>query len=422
MSIESEELKNGSAPKIYSEAFKKQVVKEFERGLFTKAELRRRYKIAGNSCIPRWLKKYGKFTYQDKLTIGRPMKDPQSQRIKELEAQLAKKEQELLVFKKIIEIAERELKVEIGKKVWFQAVQEINHIYKISPCEICRVLGYSKQAYYKRKSLLLKSDLNQEHLRCLIMSVRQKLPKTGGRKLHYMLRDAFKKHQIKIGRDKLFDFLREEYLLVPKVRRYYKTTNSKHWMRKYPNLTKEIAINRPEQIWVADITYLRTREKTHYLHLITDAYSKKIVGYNLSDNLMASSTLKALKMAVTNKNQDSNLIHHSDRGLQYCSKEYTQYLIRNNILISMTQNYDPYENAVAERVNGILKEEFGLFEIFENFENLKKQVQESILLYNQIRVHLSINMLTPNQAHLQNQVKLKTWKKLNRNKISFVPI
>jgi putative transposase len=284
------------------------------------------------------------------------------------------------------------------------------------------LFGYSKQAYYKRKSHLLKSDLDKECLNSLVMSVRQKLPKTGGKKLYFMLKDDFKRHQIKIGRDKLFDFLRDEYLLVPKVRRYYKTTNSRHWMRKYPNLIKEVEINRPEQIWVADITYLRTKDKTHYLHLITDAYSKKIVGYKLSDNLMATSTLEALKIAVVNRKYSNSLIHHSDRGLQYCSKEYTEYLSRNNILISMTQSYDPYENAIAERVNGILKEEFGLFEIFENVENLKKQVEESILFYNQIRVHLSINMLTPNQAHLQNNMKLKRWKKINRNRINSVPI
>lgn len=284
------------------------------------------------------------------------------------------------------------------------------------------MFGYSKQAYYKRKSHQLTASLDKEHLKSLVMSVRQKLPKTGSKKLYFMLKDDFRRHQIKIGRDKLINFLRDEYLLVSKVRRYYKTTNSRHWMRKYPNLIKEVEINKPEQIWVADITYLRTKDKTHYLHLITDAYSKKIVGYKLSDNLMATSTLDALKMAVINRKYSNNLIHHSDRGLQYCSKEYTEYLSGNNILISMTQSYDPYENAIAERVNGILKEEFGLFEIFENVENLKKQVEESIMFYNKIRVHLSINMLTPNQAHLQNKVKLKKWKKINRNKNNSVPI
>jgi transposase InsO family protein len=284
------------------------------------------------------------------------------------------------------------------------------------------LFGYSKQAYYKRKSHQLKSNFDKEHLKCLIMSVRQKLPKTGGKKLYHMLRDDLKEHQIKIGRDKLFDFLRDQYLLVGKTRRYYKTTNSRHWMRKYPNLIKEMSINRPEQVWVADITYLRTKEKTFYLHLITDAYSKKIVGYKLADNLMASSTLEALKMAVSNRKYNNKLIHHSDRGLQYCSKDYTEYLLANNIFISMTQNYDPYENAIAERVNGILKDEFGLFDVFENYLDLKKQVEESIMFYNQIRVHLSINMLTPNQAHLQNQIKLKRWKKTNRNKTNSVPI
>lgn len=284
------------------------------------------------------------------------------------------------------------------------------------------MLGYSKQAYYKRKSHQLTASLDKEHLKSLVMSVRQKLPKTGSKKLYFMLKDDFRRHQIKIGRDKLINFLRDEYLLVSKVRRYYKTTNSRHWMRKYPNLIKEMSINRPEQVWVADITYLRTKEKTFYLHLITDAYSKKIVGYKLADNLMGSSTLEALKMAVSNRKYNNKLIHHSDRGLQYCSKDYTEYLLANNIFISMTQNYDPYENAIAERVNGILKDEFGLFDVFENYLDLKKQVEESIMFYNQIRVHLSINMLTPNQAHLQNQIKLKRWKKTNRNKTNSVPI
>lgn len=284
------------------------------------------------------------------------------------------------------------------------------------------MFGYSKQAYYKRKSHQLNSSLDKDHLKSLVMSVRQKLPKTGSKKLYYMLKNDFNKHQIKIGRDKLIDFLREEYLLVHKVKRYYKTTNSRHWMRKYPNLIKEIKLNEPEQVWAADITYLRTKDKTYYLHLITDAYSKKIVGYKLSDNLMACSTLEALKMAVASRKYQNKLIHHSDRGLQYCSKEYTEYLLESNILISMTQCYDPYENAIAERVNGTLKDEFGLFDVFENFLDLKKHVDQSIVYYNQIRVHLSINMLTPNQAHLQNKIKLKTWKKTNRNKTNSVPI
>jgi putative transposase len=283
------------------------------------------------------------------------------------------------------------------------------------------LLDYSKQAYYKRK-LSQPIPIDKELLRTLVMSVRQKLPKTGGKKLYSMLQNDLEKYNICIGRDRLFHFLRDEYLLVPKTRRYYKTTNSRHWMKKHPNLIQQMTLCRPEQVWVADITYLRTKEKTYYLHLITDAYSKKIVGYKLADNLMATSTLEALKRAIKNRKYTDRLIHHSDRGLQYCSKEYTEYLIKNDIEISMTQSYDPYENAIAERVNGILKEEFGLFETFENYENLMNQVNQSIFFYNEIRLHMSINMLTPNKAHLQNEIKLKQWKKINRNRINSVPI
>jgi transposase InsO family protein len=158
------------------------------------------------------------------------------------------------------------------------------------------------------------------------------------------------------------------------------------------------------------------------LHLLTDACSKKIVGYQLSDNLMSSTTVKALEMALIDRKTKNQLIHHSDRGLQYCSKDYTDLLKKNNILISMTQEYDPYENAIAERVNGILKEEFGLHEIFENYQNLNKQVTQAITLYNNFRIHMSINMITPNQAHQQKTIHLKQWKKINRNRINSVTI
>lgn len=254
------------------------------------------------------------------------------------------------------------------------------------------------------------------------MDIRRQLPKTGGKKLYFMLQEDLVKNEIKIGRDCFLAFLKQEYLQVPKVRRYYKTTNSRHWMKRYPNLIKDILFTQPEQVWVADITYLRTKEKTYYLHLVTDACSKKIVGYELADNLMGSSTLKALKMAINSRILKHKLIHHSDRGLQYCSKEYTNYLKQHNIAISMTQEYDPYENAIAERVNGILKEEFGLYEAFENHQALKLQVKQAIDLYNRVRIHMSINMLTPNQAHMQETIIVKQWKKINRNSSCTIPI
>jgi putative transposase len=250
-------------------------------------------------------------------------------------------------------------------------------------------------------------------VRDLVLKVRIDLPKTGGRKLHSMLRDDMHSVGIKMGRDKLFDFLRDQHLLVKTRKKYHKTTNSRHWMRKYPNLIKDLEINKPEQVWVADITYLTMKKKHYYLHLITDAYSKKIVGYQLADNLQTETTLNALKQAISNRIYKYKLIHHSDRGLQYCSSQYTTLLSQNEIEISMTENSDPYENAVAERVNGILKNEFMLDTNFESYDGMKKQVTQAIKAYNNLRPHLSIGLLTPNRAHLQNEIIMKTWKKKN---------
>ena len=229
--------------------------------------------------------------------------------------------------------------------------------------ELCELFGYTKQAFYKRKSKIKVPKYNSELLRSLIVNIRKQLPRTGGKKLYLMLQNEFVNHHISIGRDNFLDFLKAEYLQVPKARRYYKTTNSRHWMKRYPNLISNLTLNRPEQVWVADITYLRTKEKTYYLHLLTDACSKKIVGYQLSDNLMSSTTLKALQMPP--------IFSH---------------------------------------------------EILENYQNLNKQVTQAITLYNNFRIHMSINMITPNQAHQQKTIKLKQWKKLNRNIINSVTI
>lgn len=271
------------------------------------------------------------------------------------------------------------------------------------------MFGFSKQAYYKRKKSVEYS--REEELRVLVMEVKYQLPKCGGRKIHHLISKKLEEKGIKIGRDKLFDFLRKENLLSHKRKKYHKTTDSKHWMRKYPNKVKNMEINRPEQVWVADITYLWVKNKHYYLHLITDAYSKRVMGYQLSDNMLASQTSKALYAALENRMYDKKLVHHSDRGLQYCSKEYTDILRLNKISISMTENSDPYENAVAERMNGILKDEFDMDMKFENYDSLKRQLNESVYLYNHLRPHLSIDYKTPYEAHQQNQVKLKTYKK-----------
>lgn len=280
---------------------------------------------------------------------------------------------------------------------------------------MCRLFGFSKQAYYKR--INTSDTIDYQEVKALVMNVRSQLPKSGARKIYHMISEDLRKKNIKIGRDKLFSYLRSEHLLVPNRKKYHKTTNSKHWMRKYPNIIKDLEINRPEQVWVADITYLQVKKKHYYLHLITDAYSKRIVGFKLSENMQATTTLKALKMALSERVYKEQLIHHSDRGLQYCSSIYTKTLADSNIKVSMTEEYDPYENAVAERINGILKSEFGIDEVFENYELLELQVLQSIALYNQLRPHMSIGLLTPNNAHKQRTVKLKTWKQKTYTKL-----
>jgi transposase InsO family protein len=237
------------------------------------------------------------------------------------------------------------------------------------------------------------------------------MPRIGTRKLYYLIKDGLNVLHIKIGRDVLFNFLRAEHLLIKPKRSYVKTTNSKHWMKKYPNLIKNIEVTKPEQLWVSDITYIQTEQGHNYLSLITDAYSKKIMGYELLDNLSAQGPLKALKSALNNRKYTHDLIHHSDRGLQYCSTDYINILKENNVKISMTENGDPYENAIAERINGILKYEFLIIDGFKNHIEALKVIKESVGIYNDERPHLSCKMLTPNRTHLQQEIQIKKWKK-----------
>jgi transposase InsO family protein len=237
------------------------------------------------------------------------------------------------------------------------------------------------------------------------------MPRIGTRKLYYLIKDDLQAMNIKLGRDVLFNFLRAEHLLIKPKRSYVKTTNSKHWMKKYPNLTKDIVITKPEQLWVSDITYIQTDCGHNYLSLITDAYSKKIMGYELLDNLTTAGPLKALESALKSRKYKHKLIHHSDRGIQYCSSEYVRKLQDNEIEISMTENGDPYENAIAERINGILKYEFLLIDGFKNHLEATDVINQSVQIYNEQRPHLSCDMLTPNQAHLQQEKPMIKWKK-----------
>lgn len=244
--------------------------------------------------------------------------------------------------------------------------------------------------------------------------LRKQMPRLGTRKLHYLLQqDPVHGY---IGRDWLFRFLRQQGLLVERKRKYVKTTDSTQWRRQHSNLVKYRRPSAPEQLWVADITYLSTKAGYRYLHLLTDAYSKKIMGYALSQDMSASNTISALKSALQQRQYDHPLIHHSDRGLQYCSTLYTTLLQKAGISISMTQDGSPYDNAVAERVNGILKQEYALDELFEDEQSLRIQLGRAVSSYNNQRPHWSCYLFTPEQMHQQQVLPVRAWNRKNNEK------
>jgi transposase InsO family protein len=257
----------------------------------------------------------------------------------------------------------------------------------------------SRQSYYKALHRKGKDLADQGILLELIRPIRQRMPRIGGKKLHFMLQPKMNEKALKIGRDRFFDWLRDNDLLISPKRMYAQTTQSNHRFWVHENLTDALTLDKPNQLWVSDITYIRTLEGFCYLALITDAYSRKIVGYDTSDSLNLEGCLRALKSATQTASDLSQLVHHSDRGFQYCSHPYTDFLRERKIRISMAAKGNCYENALAERVNGILKNEFNLDFTFKTKELAIKAVHESIYIYNQHRPHWAINLLTPHEKH-----------------------
>lgn len=257
----------------------------------------------------------------------------------------------------------------------------------------------SRQAYYKNRIRQATEESAEEIVIKLVKEVRRKLPRLGGLKLYKVLNSDIKKLNIKLGRDKFFEILRKNRLLIEPIKQYVVTTNSHHRFRVYSNLTKELNINSINKLWVSDITYIRLNKGFCYLFLITDVYSRKIVGYKLSLNLGAESAVSAMNMALKNVKETETLIHHSDRGFQYCSNNYVRLLNKHGIKISMGEAGNPYENAIAERVNGILKTEFYMNATFRNYETALKSTMNAIYLYNNIRPHMSLNYLTPSSKY-----------------------
>lgn len=290
----------------------------------------------------------------------------------------------------------------------------------IGLARLCGWFGITRQAYYQNNWEGVSTTLEEEIVIQQVKNIRKNHRRMGTRKLYEIIQPFMLEHNIKMGRDALFNMLSGNYLLVRKRKRRIQTTNSYHWLRKYPNLIREFVPTAINQLWVSDITYWKLKEGHVYISFITDAYSHKIVGYQVAETMEAIESIHALQMALSALKAESHLqlTHHSDRGIQYCSHAYVKLLQDYNIKISMTENGDPLENAIAERVNGIIKDEYLDTYDIENIKEAKELLKAVVDLYNNERPHMSIGNLTPNQIH-QSTTKIKTeklWKNYYKKK------
>jgi hypothetical protein len=284
---------------------------------------------------------------------------------------------------------------------------------RIGVADLCSWFGISRQAYYRNKTRNIRELVTHEILLPQVKAIRKDHKRLGGEKVLLKLKEFMLDHQIKMGRDAFFDFLRENDLLVRKRKRYHVTTNSKHWMKKYPNLIRDVEPLMPNHVWVSDITYWKTKDGHYYISFITDAYSRKIVGYHVATTMEAIESVAALRVALKGLGkQISGLIHHSDRGSQYCSAKYVTLLKKSNVQISMTENGDPLENAIAERLNGIIKGEYLIDYQINSITEAKRVLEAVVELYNEDRPHSSVSNMYPSAVHngeISQEVK-RLWK------------
>lgn len=277
-------------------------------------------------------------------------------------------------------------------------MEKTRHTGQASVEQTCQCFNLHRDAYYKIKVRKQVKETVAKQVLELVKEERIEQPRVGTRKLYKALQQSFKSNGLKVGRDKLFDILREHEMLVRRKRATCKTTDSYHRFHKYKNLVKDMVVTAPNQVWVSDITYIRTINGFCYLALITDLYSRKIVGYDISDSLELAGCLRALKLALGQARPAAGLVHHSDRGIQYCSNQYVNELKKREIKISMTEENHCYENAIAERVNGILKDEFYLDQCFYSKKTASQATDNAINIYNNKRLHLSLGYKTPNMV------------------------
>ena len=287
----------------------------------------------------------------------------------------------------------------------------------ISVASVCRLFGHCRQAFYQSKADIAAEVSRDKVILDNVREIREEDPGIGGYKLWLMLTEVYGRALIP-GRDSFFTLLRRHQLMLP-PRQARHTTNSNHRYHKWKNLVKDITLTAANQLWVSDITYIQLANGgVAYLHLVTDAYSHKIVGWVLADTLRAAMSVKALEMAIEQavdmggKDCLNGLIHHSDRGVQYCCDAYVQKLQEYGISISMTEDYKPTDNAIAERVNGIIKmEKVYRTHLFEDIGCAKPVIERYIQFYNNRRPHMSIGFKTPAKAHLEQGIQKKMWKK-----------
>lgn len=300
-------------------------------------------------------------------------------------------------------------------------IQEMKDRYPgTSLSRICRLLGVSRQAYYQHLWRQEFVSIEQEMVLKEVLRIRENHRYIGTRKLYEMVQPLLREHQIKMGRDALFDLLEAHHLLVRRRKRRVSTTDSAHWLHKYPNLVKGFVPTAPNQLWVSDITYWRIAGRFLYISFITDAYSHKIVGYQVAESLEAVASVQALKMALLGLQEPHGLYHHSDRGVQYCSEEYVRLLSEHRIRISMSETGDPLDNAIAERVNGIIKNEYLCSYQVEDIQQARQVLGFVIGLYNEQRPHMSNGNLTPQLVHEKNLKTEKLWKSYYRKNTKLV--
>ncbi|WP_447779825.1 IS3 family transposase [Aeromonas veronii] len=392
----------------YSLTFKLALVEQIEKGELTYKQAQVRYGIQGRSTVLVWLRKHGRQDWSQGASVraGRSitMPDPDNQtpeqRIKELEQQLALMSQKAQFFEAVVDVLKNDYGVSIGKKATRQVLSQ-RQVERLTIVRACLFLGISRQAYYKRNRVADERHAQGLQVVRFVRQVRLRQPRVGTRKLHY-LRQGQDDDGLKVGRDRLFRILAEHRLLVPPRRAYHKTTHSFHRFYRHPNLLKagpeQVTPVAPEQVWVADITYLPARSGPLYLSLVTDAYSRKIVGHHVHEGMHAESVAMAFRKALKQRRGGGELIHHSDRGVQYCSGLYQSLHERYGVKCSMTDGYDCYQNALAERVNGILKGEL-LLQSPQDLTQAREMVREAVDIYNAERPHHALKYRTPDAVH-----------------------